>query len=100
MQELPKGKLAGALPPAIVMTVTIAATTTTGTPLSTPQWEGVIRACDLAERLDEYRKRVRNVAYHHLPIFDEWHADLQLRSITDVRTGSEHFGDRWLNCCC
>lgn len=60
MQELPRGKLTGALPPAIVMTVTIASTTTKGTPLPDAGWQAVLRACDLADRLEEARKKVRD----------------------------------------
>ncbi|KIO28902.1 hypothetical protein M407DRAFT_21979 [Tulasnella calospora MUT 4182] len=56
--ELPRGKLTGALPPAIVMTVTIAATTTKGTPLPDAVWQALVRACDLADRLEEARKKI------------------------------------------
>lgn len=57
-QDLPRGKLGGQLPPAIVMTVTIAATTTRGNPLPGQEWQAVIRATELAERLEEARKKV------------------------------------------
>ena len=50
--------LQGILPPAIIMSVLVTATTTSGQPLSDAEWEAVQRACDLADRLEEARKRV------------------------------------------
>ncbi|EKM59427.1 uncharacterized protein PHACADRAFT_249908 [Phanerochaete carnosa HHB-10118-sp] len=46
------------LPAAIVMSVMITATTTTGQPLSEAEWEAVQRACDLADNLEEVRKKI------------------------------------------
>ena len=54
-----KVNLNGILPSAIVMSVMITATTTTGQPLSEPEWQAVQRACDLADNLEEARKKVR-----------------------------------------
>ncbi|KAI0770754.1 hypothetical protein BC629DRAFT_1291862 [Irpex lacteus] len=46
------------LPSAIVMSVMITATTTTGQPLPDSEWQAVERACDLAENLEEARKKI------------------------------------------
>ncbi|KAI0092439.1 Nop domain-containing protein [Irpex rosettiformis] len=46
------------LPSAIVMSVMITATTTTGQPLPDAEWEAVERACDLADNLEEARKKI------------------------------------------
>ncbi|KAI0698603.1 Nop domain-containing protein [Cytidiella melzeri] len=46
------------LPSAIVMSVMITATTTTGQPLPENEWEAVERACDLADSLEEARKKI------------------------------------------
>lgn len=51
--------LNGILPSAIVMSVMITATTTTGHQLNEPEWQAVQRACDLADNLEEARKKVR-----------------------------------------
>ncbi|KAG9008896.1 U4/U6-U5 snRNP complex subunit prp31 [Tulasnella sp. JGI-2019a] len=56
--ELPRGKLGEALPAAIVMTITIASTTTRGQPLPVEVWQAVQRACDLADRMEEARKKI------------------------------------------
>lgn len=53
-----KVNLQGILPPAIIMSVLVTATTTAGQPLSEAEWQAVQRACDLADRLEEARKKV------------------------------------------
>ena len=53
-----KVDLAGVLPPAIIMSVLVTATTTPGKQLSDPEWAVVERACDLADRLEDARKKV------------------------------------------
>ncbi|KAH9927134.1 Nop domain-containing protein [Epithele typhae] len=53
-----KVDLQGVLPPAIIMSVLVTATTTAGQPLSDAEWEAVQRACDLADRLEEARKKI------------------------------------------
>jgi len=50
--------LSGVLPPAVIMSVLITATTSSGKPLTGVQWRAVERACDLADRLEEVRKKV------------------------------------------
>ncbi len=40
------------------MSVVVTATTTSGKQLTDAQWEAVRRACDLADRLEEARKKV------------------------------------------
>ena len=42
------------------MSVLVTATTTSGQPLTEAAWNTVERACDLADRLEEARKKVRN----------------------------------------
>lgn len=53
-----KADLAGVLPPAVVMSVLITATTTSGQTLTDAQWAAVEKACDLADKLEEARKRI------------------------------------------
>lgn len=45
------------------MSVLITATTTNGTTLSDAEWETVERACDLADKLEEARKKVCYICY-------------------------------------
>ncbi|KIJ70255.1 hypothetical protein HYDPIDRAFT_78667 [Hydnomerulius pinastri MD-312] len=53
-----KVDLTGVLPAAMIMSVLITATTSSGQPLSDAQWKAVERACDLADRLEEARKKI------------------------------------------
>ncbi|TFK55845.1 Nop domain-containing protein [Heliocybe sulcata] len=53
-----KVDLAGVLPPAVIMSVLVTATTTSGQPLTEEQFAAVQRACDLADRLEEARKKI------------------------------------------
>ncbi|KAI0637915.1 Nop domain-containing protein [Trametes polyzona] len=53
-----KVNLQGVLPPAIIMSVLVTATTTSGQPLPDSEWKAVERACDLADRLEEARKKI------------------------------------------
>lgn len=53
-----KADLAGVLPPAVVMSVLITATTTSGQTLTDAQWAAVEKACDLADKLEEARKKI------------------------------------------
>ncbi|KZT12895.1 Nop domain-containing protein [Laetiporus sulphureus 93-53] len=53
-----KVDLSGTLPPAVIMSVLITATTTSGQPLSEAEWQAVQQACDLADRLEEARKKI------------------------------------------
>ncbi|PPQ77307.1 hypothetical protein CVT25_010888 [Psilocybe cyanescens] len=57
-EELAKVNLSGVLPPAIIMSVVVTSTTTSGKPLSDAEWSAVQRACDLADRLEEARKKI------------------------------------------
>ncbi|KAF9224294.1 Nop domain-containing protein [Gyrodon lividus] len=52
-----KVDLTGVLPAAVIMSVLITATTSSGQPLSDAQWQAVERACHLADRLEEARKK-------------------------------------------
>lgn len=61
LQDPTKVDLAGILPPAIIMSVLVTATTTSGQTLSEAEWQTVQRACDLADRLEEARKKVRHI---------------------------------------
>lgn len=45
------------------MSVFVTATTTSGKPLTDADWAAVERACDLADRLEEARKKVC-ICYH------------------------------------
>jgi RNA processing factor Prp31 len=62
-QDPTKVDLSGILPAAIIMSVVVTATTTSGKPLSDAEWNAVQRACDLADRLEEARKKVRPVPF-------------------------------------
>lgn len=53
-----KVDLSGVLPPAVIMSVLITATTSSGQPLTEAQWIAVEKACDLADRLEDVRKRI------------------------------------------
>ncbi|ETW84547.1 hypothetical protein HETIRDRAFT_473222 [Heterobasidion irregulare TC 32-1] len=53
-----KADLQGVLPPAVIMSVLVTATTTSGQPLTEAAWNTVERACDLADRLEEARKKI------------------------------------------
>ncbi|KAJ6629151.1 hypothetical protein B0H10DRAFT_2160619 [Mycena sp. CBHHK59/15] len=53
-----KVDLSGILPAAIIMSVVVTATTTSGKQLTDAQWAAVQRACDLADRLEEARKKI------------------------------------------
>lgn len=64
VQDPTKVDLAGVLPPAVIMSVLVTATTTSGQPLSEAAWAAVQRACDLADRLEEARKKVRHSPRH------------------------------------
>ena len=58
LQDLTKVDLQGILPPAIIMSVVVTATTTSGAKLTDAQWKAIERACNLADRLEEARKTV------------------------------------------
>ncbi|KAJ7068120.1 hypothetical protein C8F01DRAFT_1116944 [Mycena amicta] len=53
-----KVDLSNVLPPAIIMSVVVTATTSSGKQLSDAEWKAVQRACDLADRLEEARKKI------------------------------------------
>ncbi|KAI6003785.1 hypothetical protein EDD15DRAFT_2220199 [Pisolithus albus] len=53
-----KVDLSGVLPPAVIMSVLITATTSSGQPLTEAQWRAVEKACGLADRLEDVRKRI------------------------------------------
>ncbi|KXN86362.1 U4/U6 small nuclear ribonucleoprotein Prp31 [Leucoagaricus sp. SymC.cos] len=57
-EDLAKVNLAGVLPPAIIMSVAVTASTTSGRQLSDQEWKAVAKACDLADRLEEARKKI------------------------------------------
>ncbi|KAI6134867.1 hypothetical protein EV401DRAFT_2052418 [Pisolithus croceorrhizus] len=53
-----KVDLSGVLPPAVIMSVLITATTSSGQLLTEVQWKAVEKACGLADRLEDVRKRI------------------------------------------
>uniref|UniRef100_A0A0W0FCE3 Nop domain-containing protein n=1 Tax=Moniliophthora roreri TaxID=221103 RepID=A0A0W0FCE3_MONRR len=57
-EDLTKVDLSGVLPSAVIMSVVVTATTTPGKPLTEVQWAAVQRACELADRLEEARKKI------------------------------------------
>lgn len=56
--------LTGVLPAAVIMSVLVTATTTSGEQLTEAAWQAVQRACDLADRLEEARKKVCILSPH------------------------------------
>ena len=50
--------LTGILPPAVIMSVVVTATTTSGKQLSEADWAATQRACDLEDKLEDARKKV------------------------------------------
>lgn len=63
-QDPTKVNLQGILPAAVIMSVLVTATTTSGQKLPDAEWAAVERACDLADRLEEARKKV---GYYFIP---------------------------------
>ncbi|KAF4619877.1 hypothetical protein D9613_005501 [Agrocybe pediades] len=57
-EDLAKVNLQGVLPAAVIMSVVVTSTTTPGKVLSNQEWLTVERACDLADRLEEARKKI------------------------------------------
>ena len=57
-EDIKKVNLNGILPQAAIMSVHIAASTTSGKKLSDNEWRAVQNACDLSDRLEEARKKV------------------------------------------
>nr|GAT53995.1 predicted protein [Mycena chlorophos] len=53
-----KVDLSSVLPAAIIMSVAVTATTSSGKPLSDAEWNAVQHACDVADRLEEARKTI------------------------------------------
>ena len=72
MQDPTKVDLAGVLPPAIIMSVLVTATTTHGQPLSDPKWKAVERACDLADKLEEAKRKVGSSPFHQTRTSHWW----------------------------
>ena len=58
-----KVDLSGVLPPAVIMSVLVTATTTSGQKLSDAEWTAVQKACDLADRLEEARRKVSSFVF-------------------------------------
>ena len=78
-----KVDLQGILPPAIIMSVLVTATTTAGQQLSEAEWQAVQRACDLADRLEEARKKVRQVSVCQCSLAETLLADLHVCLFTN-----------------
>ncbi|KAL9712799.1 U4/U6-U5 snRNP complex subunit prp31 [Leucoagaricus gongylophorus] len=57
-EDLTKVNLNGVLPPAIIMSVVVTASTTSGRRLSEKEWKAIEKACNLADRLEEARKQI------------------------------------------
>ncbi|KAJ7590361.1 hypothetical protein C8J56DRAFT_1140281 [Mycena floridula] len=56
-EDATKVDLAGILPPAVIMSVVLTATTTSGQTLSDAEWAAVQHACNLTDRLEDARKK-------------------------------------------
>ncbi|TFK76071.1 Nop domain-containing protein [Pluteus cervinus] len=57
-EDLTKVNLAGVLPPAVIMSVAVTASTTSGRQLTDAEWAAIEKACDLADSLEETRKKI------------------------------------------
>jgi RNA processing factor Prp31 len=64
LQDPTKVDLTGVLPPAIIMSVLVTATTTHGQPLSDSDWKAVEKACDLTDKLEEAKRKVGSSFFH------------------------------------
>ena len=71
--------LSGILPQAVIMSVHIAASTTAGKPLSGNEWLAVQNACNLADRLEEARKKVSSPIEKHGAVVNIATSDIHLR---------------------
>lgn len=78
------------------MSVLITATTTTGKPLTDASWQAVLRACDLADRLEEARKKVRLPSPHYL-YPNHHHLDIHVRQLTNECPCSQPIRYYWYN---
>lgn len=80
IQDPTKVELQGVLPPAIIMSVLVTATTTSGQPLEEANWKSVERACDLADRLEEARKKVCSfyIPFHVMVHRQVWNRNTNL----------------------
>ena len=94
------------------MSVLVTATTSSGQPLTEAAWQAVERACDLADRLEEARKKVRiNLLVPTLPhpgakILKYLIADIHVRQLANECTGSQpiryywyHYSREVTGCC-
>jgi len=66
--DLTKANLNNVLPPAILMTIAVAATTTRGKSLPPAEWKDILEACDLEERLDVARKKIFNYVQSRMSV--------------------------------
>ncbi|XP_006460185.1 hypothetical protein AGABI2DRAFT_202994 [Agaricus bisporus var. bisporus H97] len=57
-EDLTKVNLSGILPPAVIMSVVVTASTTSGRQLSDNEWKAIQKACNLADRLEDARKKI------------------------------------------
>ncbi|KAJ3575160.1 hypothetical protein NP233_g1270 [Leucocoprinus birnbaumii] len=57
-EDLTKVNLTDVLPAAIKMSVVVTASTTSGRKLSDQEWKAIDKACNLADRLEEARKKI------------------------------------------
>lgn len=79
------------------MSILVTATTSLGKPLTLPHWKVIEEACDLADRLEEARKKV------NMPNdFEEFKTtsiclDILVRELSDEHACTESFCDCWTN---
>lgn len=66
------------------MSVLMAATTSAGQKLSDPEWQSVERACDLADRLEKVRTKVkRKLIRRSVEGLIKLHSDLHVRQFAN-----------------
>jgi hypothetical protein len=95
-----KVDLTAVLPAAVIMSVLITATTSPGQPLTDAAWQAVERACDLADRLEEARKKVGLNPSVIYPNVDFCVLDIYVRQLANECTRTQPFRYCWYHYSC
>ena len=78
------------------MSVVVTATTTSGKQLSDPDWRSVQRACDLADHLEEARKKVHTSLFYVPPIENHFlYIDIHVRQLENECTCTQSVSYCW-----
>lgn len=78
------------------MSVLITATTTSGQTLTDAQWAAVEKACDLADKLEEARKKASKCLFCTINVVaNEGRTDFHVRQLKNECSGTKSFSHRW-----